>query len=217
LTSIVKEKLGLCWLGGTVQFVRFFDKVNSWKVMLALSVLFLALISFVLYPRYQSALQEARDNSASQLPVETATTSNEEPASSLEKEPSTTEETTSEETASKEPTSEEAASQGIASEEAASQGTAYEEMVPFLAEDASELEVVVWVVDAPTWLTVQEDGQDALDQEIQPGFSRQFEADQALSIWTANAGATWVEVNGYDLGPLGASGEVATRTFTAGA
>jgi hypothetical protein len=76
--------------------------------------------------------------------------------------------------------------------------------------------VAVRVVDAPTWLMVQEDYQTAFEQESQPGFLREFEADQVVSVWTGNAGATWVEVNGYDLGPLGASGEFATRTFTVG-
>jgi hypothetical protein len=63
---------------------------------------------------------------------------------------------------------------------------------------------------------VQEDGQTALEQESQPGFLMKFEASQDVGVWTGNAGATWVEVNGYDLGPLGASGEFATRTFTVG-
>jgi hypothetical protein len=36
-----------------------------------------------------------------------------------------------------------------------------------------------------------------------------------LSIWTGNAGAVEVQVDGRDLGTLGADGEVLTREFAA--
>ncbi len=91
-----------------------------------------------------------------------------------------------------------------------------EAIVAYPAEATSDLRVAVRVVVASTWLVVQEDYQTAFGQESQPGFLGEFEADQVVSVWTDNAGATWVEVDGYDLGPLGASGEFATRTFTAG-
>jgi hypothetical protein len=63
---------------------------------------------------------------------------------------------------------------------------------------------------------VQEDYQTVFGQESQPGFLMEFEADQVVNVWTDNAGATRVEVNGYDLGPLGASGESAARTYAIG-
>ena len=36
-----------------------------------------------------------------------------------------------------------------------------------------------------------------------------------MSIWTGNAGAVEVQVDGLDLGTLGADGEVLTREFAA--
>jgi hypothetical protein len=71
-------------------------------------------------------------------------------------------------------------------------------------------------VEAPTWLSIQVDGQTVLEEVSEPGFSRQFEADREMTISTEDAGAVLVEVNGYSLGPLGASGDAATRTFTVG-
>ena len=59
------------------------------------------------------------------------------------------------------------------------------------------------------------DGQLVYDQVAGPGFSEEFEAEQIVTVTAADAGAVQVEVNGDDLGPLGPSGEAATRTFTA--
>jgi hypothetical protein len=84
----------------------------------------------------------------------------------------------------------------------------------YSAEATTDLRAVIRVVEAPTWLVVQEDGEITFEQETQPGFLREFWANQEVGISSGNGGATWVEVNDYDLGPLGASGEFATRTFT---
>ena len=64
-------------------------------------------------------------------------------------------------------------------------------------------------------LTVLEDGQLAYDQVAGSGFSEEFRAEETVSVTAADAGAVRVGVNGEDLGPLGAPGEQATRTFTA--
>jgi hypothetical protein len=95
----------------------------------------------------------------------------------------------------------------------AEEGTAPSEEA---AEAEGALRTVVSVVDAPTSLSIQVDGESVLEGVSEPGFSRQFEADRETIISTDNAGAVLVEVNGYGLGALGASGEPATRTFTAG-
>jgi cytoskeletal protein RodZ len=73
--------------------------------------------------------------------------------------------------------------------------------------------VAVEVGSVAVGLSILEDGQLVYDQVASPGFSEEFEAE-IVTVTAADAGAVLVEVNGYDLGPLGASGEGATRTFT---
>ena len=84
-------------------------------------------------------------------------------------------------------------------------------------EDGKKVPVVVEVVDAPAGLSIYEDGQLVVDQVSEPGFSQEFEPEEALTISTDNAGAVRTEVGSWDLGLLGAGGEAATRNFTAGA
>ena len=74
--------------------------------------------------------------------------------------------------------------------------------------------VEVEVVDAPAGLSIYEDGQLVVDQVSEPGFSQEFESQEALTISTDNAGAVRTKVGGWDLGPLGAGGEAVTRDFT---
>lgn len=69
------------------------------------------------------------------------------------------------------------------------------------------------VVQVPVWLNVQVDGNTVYEQVTQPGFSQTFEAGQSISVWTGNAGAVRLEINGQDYGALGAPGEVKSRTF----
>ena len=82
--------------------------------------------------------------------------------------------------------------------------------------EEKEVPVVVEVVDAPAGLSIYEDGQLVVDEVSEPGFSQEFEPEEALTISTDNAGAVRTEVGGWDLGPLGAGGEAVTRDFTAG-
>ena len=72
----------------------------------------------------------------------------------------------------------------------------------------------VKVIDSTTGLTVYTDGTVADSRLAQPGFSRSFEARDAVTVSVANAGAVEVEVNGRNIGRLGRSGQGATRTFT---
>jgi cytoskeleton protein RodZ len=85
---------------------------------------------------------------------------------------------------------------------------------PGAAAEPDTLTVAVSVEERPSWLSVVTDGSVALEQLAEPGFSQTFEADQALSIRTGDAGAVSVEVNGQEVGPLGESGEVLTKTWT---
>ncbi len=92
--------------------------------------------------------------------------------------------------------------------------TAEETTTAALGKETDALRVGVRIVEAPSWLRIQVDGQTVLEQVSEPGFSREFEADQKVSIRTGNAGAVQIEANGQNLGRLGASGEVTSRTFT---
>jgi Domain of unknown function (DUF4115) len=71
----------------------------------------------------------------------------------------------------------------------------------------------VRVSGSPSWLKIRTDGAVAYERIAEPGFSRTFEGHDSLSIWTGNAGAVEVQVDGRDLGTLGADGEVLTREF----
>ena len=68
---------------------------------------------------------------------------------------------------------------------------------------------------SPSWLKITTDDAVAYEGIAEPGFSRSFEGRDSLSIWTGNAGAVEVQVDGRDLGTLGADGEVLTREFAA--
>jgi Domain of unknown function (DUF4115) len=73
----------------------------------------------------------------------------------------------------------------------------------------------VRVSGSPSWLKITTDGAVAYERIAEPGFSRSFEGRDSLSIWTGNAGAVEAQVDGRDLGTLGADGEVLTREFAA--
>jgi hypothetical protein len=74
--------------------------------------------------------------------------------------------------------------------------------------------VAVKVIDSPTGLTVYTDQTVADSRIAQPGFSRAFEARDAVTVSAANVGAVEAEVNDRNLGRLGSHGQGTTRTFT---
>jgi hypothetical protein len=85
------------------------------------------------------------------------------------------------------------------------------------AEKTTEdsVRAAVRVSGSPSWLKITTDGAVAYEGIAEPGFSRSFEGRESLSIWTGNAGAVEAQVDGRDLGTLGADGEVLTREFAA--
>lgn len=87
-------------------------------------------------------------------------------------------------------------------------------VAPDAASPAEKIIVRVTVAQVPAWLNVQTDGGVVYEQVAQPGFSQTFEAGGQIQIWTGNAGAIRLEVNGQDYGALGAPGEVERRLFT---
>jgi len=65
-----------------------------------------------------------------------------------------------------------------------------------------------------SWLRVVADGRRVFEGFIRAGERREWEATGNLQVVIGNAGGVRVEVNGVDLGVLGAPGEVVRRTFT---
>ncbi len=164
--------------------MRFLERLNSPVVLVVVVAVFLVLDGFLLYRSQQSL--RTTEESASNAPIQETTTS-------PKAETTSTEETTSspkvESTPAKETTSS--------------------------LEEEDGVRVVVEVAGAGgVGLSILEDGQLAYDQVAGSGFSEEFEAEEAITVTAADAGAMQVEVNGGDLGPLGASGEQVTRTFT---
>jgi hypothetical protein len=84
---------------------------------------------------------------------------------------------------------------------------------PTTTEDS--VRATVRVSGSPSWLQITTDGAVAYEGIAEPGFSRTFEGHDSLSIWTGDAGAVEAQVDGRDLGTLGADGEVLTREFAA--
>jgi cytoskeletal protein RodZ len=89
-----------------------------------------------------------------------------------------------------------------------------EATTPVVETTTQAVRVTLKVVDSSTGLTVYTDQTVADSRIAQPGFSRTFEARDAVTVSVANGGAVEVEVNGRNLGRLGSSGQGVTRTFT---
>jgi Domain of unknown function (DUF4115) len=189
---------------------KFLAKLNNPVAFIVAVVLFVAFNGYLFYV-YGYQQQSQSSVGANQPTAETYPASDE---SSADPSPEQEADSEAEEVAAPEvgATTGEEANSGEAAR-------AEEGATPSQEEAAAEgaLRTGVSVVDAPTLLSIRADGESVLEGVIEPGFSRQFEADGEITISTDNAGAVLVEVNGYSLGALGASGEPATRTFTAGA
>src|SRR5829696_28503 len=169
------------------RIVRVLERLNSPIALVVALTVFLVLDGLLLY-RYQQSLRST-EGGASNVPVEEGTSS-----------------------------------QGVGSTTAREttlpqreRPTTVEETSP---EEKEEREGGVRVVVEVSGvggvgLTVLEDGRIAYDQVAGSGFSEEFRGEETVTVTTADAGAVQVGVNGEDLGPLGAPGQQATRTFTA--
>ena len=177
--------------------MRLFDMLNTPRAVAVALAFFLFVDGFLFY-RYQ---QQFEGNNATRTITENEAVAAEATTAPLEQETDTSEKPTAPVQAQEPATEEEIA-------------VPTESAPPPLTEAPDSVRLVVDVSGAPSWLKVQEDRQIVLDQVSEPGFSREFVADRAISVQTGNAGAVRVEVDGRDLGPLGADGEVATRTYT---
>ncbi len=94
--------------------------------------------------------------------------------------------------------------------------TATEQTTSSPEEGGSGVQVLVSVVNEPVGVAVLEDEQVVYDQLTNPGFSEEFEAEEAVTVMAADGGAVQVGVDGENPEPLGPAGELANRIFTAG-
>jgi transcriptional regulator with XRE-family HTH domain len=63
------------------------------------------------------------------------------------------------------------------------------------------------------WVNIAIDEKEKVQELLQAGDSRTWEAEEGLEIKVGNAGGISLELNGEPLEPLGERGQVATRTF----
>lgn len=68
---------------------------------------------------------------------------------------------------------------------------------------------------APCWVRVTADGRQAFQGLLRAGERRTWRAERAIVLRIGNAGGIALTVNGRALGPLGRTGEVVERTFSA--
>jgi hypothetical protein len=87
------------------------------------------------------------------------------------------------------------------------------EPAPAPAAAAPSNETVLTTL-APVWLRVIADGVKIREDEFPTGTRIPIDVKKTLVIRTGNAGAVSLTLNGKDQGPLGAEGQVVTRTFT---
>jgi len=93
--------------------------------------------------------------------------------------------------------------------------TTAEAATPSPREESGVRVLVSIVSDGGVGLSILEDGQLAYDQIASPGFSEEFEAEEAIIVTAADGGAVWVGVDGANPEPVGESGERTSRIFTA--
>ena len=64
-----------------------------------------------------------------------------------------------------------------------------------------------------SWLNIESDGEVVFSQVAESGFAQTFEANDSITVWSGNAGAVFISVNGQDYGQLGGSGQTVVREF----
>ncbi len=69
-------------------------------------------------------------------------------------------------------------------------------------------------VQEPCWLMVMVDGEKTLEKIIPAGEKLEYEGKEKIYIKAGNAGGLKLTLNGSDIEPLGAKGEVAEKEFT---
>ncbi|CAN5515434.1 helix-turn-helix domain-containing protein [soil metagenome] len=75
------------------------------------------------------------------------------------------------------------------------------------------IEMEVRVEGNISWLNIEADGNVVFEQVAESGFSQTFKARESITVWSGNAGAVFISVNGQDYGMLGESGQTKIQEF----
>ncbi len=105
----------------------------------------------------------------------------------------------------------EPSSQGT--EEAAESTPAPAEPAPPEPPPAESLTMEVRVDGNVSWLNIETDGNAVFVEVAEPGFVQTFEAEESITVWSGNAGAVFLSVNGQDYGQFGESGQTKIQEF----
>jgi cytoskeletal protein RodZ len=65
-----------------------------------------------------------------------------------------------------------------------------------------------------SWLNIETDGEVVFVEVAEPGFVQTFEANESITVWSGNAGAVFLSLNGQDYGQFGESGQTKVQEFT---
>jgi cytoskeletal protein RodZ len=65
-----------------------------------------------------------------------------------------------------------------------------------------------------SWLNIETDGEVVFVEVAEPGFVQTFEAEESITVWSGNAGAVFLSLNGQDYGQFGESGQTKIQEFT---
>ncbi|MGB3634331.1 MAG: helix-turn-helix domain-containing protein [Rubrobacteraceae bacterium] len=64
-----------------------------------------------------------------------------------------------------------------------------------------------------SWLNIEADGNVVFVEVAESGFVQTFEAEESITVWSGNAGAVFLSVNGQDYGQFGESGQTKIQEF----
>ncbi len=78
---------------------------------------------------------------------------------------------------------------------------------------AETLTMEVRVENNISWLNIEVDGNAEFVQVAEPGFVQTFEGEESITVWSGNAGAVFLSVNGQDYGRFGGSGQTKIQEF----
>jgi len=106
------------------------------------------------------------------------------------------------------------ASESVTPVETATPKPSSTEVSSTVTEVEGELIVKVSATRGTTWLYVSnQDGTSIFSGQIRKGNSKEFSASEELNLRVGNAGGVDITLNGENVGPIGANGEVVNLTY----
>ena len=106
------------------------------------------------------------------------------------------------------------ASEAATSAETATPRPSATDVSSTVTEVDGELVVKVSATRGTTWLYVSnQDGTSLFSGQIRKGKSKEFSATEKLNLRVGNAGGVDITLNGENVGPIGANGEVVNLTY----